>query len=43
MRTNNRIKKNWNKEDLTVLLWVIVNYEKLKSIGAPEFVKTGLN
>lgn len=38
MKTNNRPKKNWNREDTTILLWLLHHYTLLHGVSTPELV-----
>ena len=38
MKNHKRLKKNWNKEDLTILLWVADKYNQLHHKSVPHYV-----
>ena len=38
MRNNKRLKRNWNKEDLTILLWVMEHFNRKHNRRSDEYV-----
>ena len=42
MKNHKRLKKNWNKEDLTIMLWVTEKYNQIHSTTIPDYVRNVL-
>ena len=38
MRNNKRLKRNWNKEDLTILLWVMEHFNRKHNRRSDEYL-----
>lgn len=40
MKNHKRLKKNWNKEDLTIMLWVADKYNQLHAKSLHDYVNS---